>query len=775
MTALLARSRPAPSSSPSRQPSQRDDLLAAVTMLVVAACLPLAHVYDGLGWLPEVLTAALLAVGIAWVCRRIGLGPIGAFAASVVGWFGFVAIAFADHTLTGGVVPTLETLHEVITLWDQGIELVRHRSAPVFEEPGLMLLTVTGVWAVAYTVEGMVFRLASPVQAVLMALVLWVTPLAIDPPGGRALLLTVVFLGASAWLLFVSSGADLVRWGTWVDPVGLRGGIGADMRRQLPSDAPRGSAWMAATAAITAGVLLGGLLPGSGRPAWFEVRGFGPRTMTNPIVNIKTRLVSQDPQPVLRVRSPRPVYLRTTALDRYDGQHESWSGRLMQGVVPVDGPLPVEAPLLAERIRVDVTVEDLGPEAVLVPAPYPAVAVSGPASKRFQYDPRVDTLMLAPDTQLRSEDEYTVVTAFPPATGELLNAVDVPRGGPGSALPDGIPPQVRELARQIVEQAGATTAFEQALAIQNELRSWDYSLDPTAGHGSTAMASFLETRQGYCEQFAGTMAVMLRTLDIPARVAVGYTSGTLSEAGEYEIRKANAHAWVEVPFAGYGWIAFEPTPRDDGNVLVPSATNVAPEQTVGQERRSSPLGGPLTPTPGQQPSNPGDLRGPIDEGFTAAPPSSSGRAQLPATLVLLGVLTMAASGLVIAGRLRSRRVQENAPAERVLRACAQVERLGQGLGVRAALSETDREYLGRLAAGHPAAERLAVVAAAAWYAPLVTDAEADVAEWAALDLRNHLLGALPVHRRVLAVVNGGIATAVTTAVRCTEKLGRQRR
>ncbi|MGH8887372.1 MAG: hypothetical protein ACRDYX_19850 [Egibacteraceae bacterium] len=90
------------------------------------------------------LTAALLAVGIAWACRRLGLGPAGAFGASVTGWLGFVAVAFLGDTLTGGLAPTAHTLRAAIALWAHGAERVRLRPSPAVAEPGLRLLSATG-------------------------------------------------------------------------------------------------------------------------------------------------------------------------------------------------------------------------------------------------------------------------------------------------------------------------------------------------------------------------------------------------------------------------------------------------------------------------------------------------------------------------------------------------------------------------------------------------------------------------------------------------------
>jgi hypothetical protein len=71
----------------------------------------------------------------------------------------------------------------------------------------------------------------------------------------------------------------------------------------------------------------------------------------------------------------------------------------------------------------------------------------------------------------------------------------------------------------------------------------------------------LHTKRGYCQHFAGAMALMLRYLGIPARVAEGFVSGAYDPATHtWTVTDHDAHAWVEVWFAGYGWLPFDPTP-----------------------------------------------------------------------------------------------------------------------------------------------------------------------------------------------------------------------
>ena len=85
---------------------------------------------------------------------------------------------------------------------------------------------------------------------------------------------------------------------------------------------------------------------------------------------------------------------------------------------------------------------------------------------------------------------------------------------------------------------------------------------PKAPPGTPPLVYFLErSKAGYCQHYAGAMALMLRYLGIPSRVAAGFTSGTYDrERRVWNVSDRNAHTWVEVWFQGYGWLPFDPTP-----------------------------------------------------------------------------------------------------------------------------------------------------------------------------------------------------------------------
>jgi transglutaminase-like putative cysteine protease len=125
--------------------------------------------------------------------------------------------------------------------------------------------------------------------------------------------------------------------------------------------------------------------------------------------------------------------------------------------------------------------------------------------------------------------------------------------------------RVPHLAAQITRSAG--NDFDKAVAIENHLRTrFGYTLQLPQTPVKDPIANFLfERKQGHCEYFASSMAVMLRTIGIPSRVVTGFRSDEFNDlTGNYVVRAKDAHAWVEAYFPGYGWQTFDPTPAGNG-------------------------------------------------------------------------------------------------------------------------------------------------------------------------------------------------------------------
>ncbi len=153
-----------------------------------------------------------------------------------------------------------------------------------------------------------------------------------------------------------------------------------------------------------------------------------------------------------------------------------------------------------------------------------------------------------------------------PAPGELRRAGGnyPPEIGRYLRLPE-VDPRVPRLAAQITNSAANN--FDKAAAIENHLKTrFGYTLQLPQTPPKDPIANFLfERKQGHCEYFASSMAIMLRTLGIPSRVVNGFRSDEFNDlTGNYVVRAKDAHSWVEAYFPGYGWQTFDPTPAAAG-------------------------------------------------------------------------------------------------------------------------------------------------------------------------------------------------------------------
>lgn len=129
--------------------------------------------------------------------------------------------------------------------------------------------------------------------------------------------------------------------------------------------------------------------------------------------------------------------------------------------------------------------------------------------------------------------------------------------------PSAIDPRIEALANAMVVNAHARNRYEEARAIESQLRSdYGYSLEMKAS-GPDPLADFLfNVKAGHCEYFSTAMAVMLRTRGIATRVVNGFLPGEYNDtAGAYTVRQSDAHSWVEVYFPETNsWVTFDPTP-----------------------------------------------------------------------------------------------------------------------------------------------------------------------------------------------------------------------
>ena len=181
----------------------------------------------------------------------------------------------------------------------------------------------------------------------------------------------------------------------------------------------------------------------------------------------------------------------------------------------------------------------------------------------------------------------------------------------------------------------------------------------------------VQTREGYCQYFAGAMALMLRYLGVPARVAVGFSSGTYdAQRGVWTVTDHEAHAWVEAWFRGYGWLPFDPTPGAGR----PERGQLGAPYSAGSPRfslRATGITVARRPSaPAQAAHRHGETDAPWGGADVGAPPSSAGRHT--SLLVLLALLLGAALAGVALTKLAVRRARYvSRDPRRVAAACRQ--------------------------------------------------------------------------------------------------------
>ena len=169
-------------------------------------------------------------------------------------------------------------------------------------------------------------------------------------------------------------------------------------------------------------------------------------------------------------------------------------------------------------------------------------------------------------------------------------------------IPAELNPKFKQLATQII--ADRTTEFDKADAVTQYLRdNMHYVTDlPPAPNGIDPLEWFLfDYKKGFCNYYASSEVLLLRSIGIPSRLAVGFAQGQ-HQNDSYVVLKKNSHAWPEVYFPGIGWVEFEPTVNQDAlirptNSQSPAVANSSPTQKLVGEGDTATPANTEKPTP----------------------------------------------------------------------------------------------------------------------------------------------------------------------------------
>lgn len=678
-------------------------LTSALIVLLAVGLGALGPLLRGSGW-----WFAAVFVGAAVLCstalfRQLRMSPSFVPVAALGVLLVVLTLLFGDGSGLLWLIPTGETVGIFGDLVSGGTFSIQQQSTPAEAVEGIVFLLAAGAGLIALTMDALAITLRWPALAGLPMLIPVAVPGLIVEGGAEPMALVLtgaaylillrvdIRLRRSAEANFPDQGRDAPRvvssirrsgpgplWGSLAV-----GGIGLVSALVLS----------AATPELTAGGLAG-----TGSSSRLFAAG------VSPMIDLGQDLRRPDPGPALHYQTTAKdlPYFKLLTLDQFVGT--TWTARVTRtgsdeprfnDQVESLGPPPgLVGEVKTTETKTDVVID--GVETNWLPIPTPATGVAG-LDGTWYADVGLRAITSS-DSTTRGQT-YTVTSLqVEPTAEELRNSsTNYPRTVESSLeLPVPTPEIISQTAEAVT--ADARSPYDAAVAIQKYLRGSDFSYDTESpvqdgfdGGGADVIATFLDVKTGYCVHFASAMAIMARTIDIPARIALGYLPGEKSDAsGEeerYDIDSHDLHSWPELYFVGIGWVPFEPTP---GRGSVPDYSTPAAAQGVETE--------PGAATPGAAAGAAADR---LEEeagstGTTAAAesdPDAAFRAGLGAITVLVLLLLPAAARRALR-RVRMRRVASGSGG--AADAWAELTDSAIDHGIEVTDRETARSLAGRL-------------------------------------------------------------------------------
>ena len=356
----------------------------------------------------------------------------------------------------------------------------------------------------------------------------------------------------------------------------------SEIRRSLrkPHNLPR-AGWrhlnrrlVALTLSMSFGILVltGGLfflLPRTAQAAFgrlapqrFHITGFSNEVVLGELGEIQKQQTALMHVRLVSGRPVQPLKWRGVALGEFDGKR--WHNPPERGTALAIGPDGILQPAdpsqrrrKGERIQYEVQLSPMATDALFLAGTPELIRINAHVLIRTSSD---SYRLGFPNTEGMRYDAYSYLeesappgeTAAPPLAADLRRAyLELPR----------VDARIPELARAVTASTGSDE--RRARVLEQYLQtSYSYTTRLLDHAVPDPLANFLfDRRAGHCEYFASAMAVMLRTLGIPSRVATGFESGIYNPvSGWYVIRASDAHSWVEAYLPGRGWTTFDPTP-----------------------------------------------------------------------------------------------------------------------------------------------------------------------------------------------------------------------
>lgn len=539
---------------------------AAVASLAVAW--PLTTLLQGTQWIGPAIIPVLLIGLVGGVLRSFRVDQTVVVLGQTLAAVAYLLWRYLADTLLWVVVPGPETLSRAADLLrDAGLTLQTY-AAPAPVNEGVEFLVVAVLALTATAVDGIGVTGRAPATAGIPLATAFLVSVSNN---GQAMAPWFFAVAAIAWLIMVAQQNNRLVGG-W-SSADRQESVGSHDVSYGPTG-HRSVARVLGVISVLAALVLASVVPhlpptfladGLGRsPESGSDGGTGQVSFTE-TMDVTADLRNQSDAPVINYESTPglDVPLRVTATSEFDGgtwqPPEPDPGSLQSGLLRPPDALPegMGEDIPTSDGQIEVLTNGLRPPHLAVPTPLSSVrAETGMRFDSAQAAVRVDSAV----------DEYAVEylqvaprAGLPDGVGE---PVDAPGGFEGTLELDEA--GMEAFATLSDEVVGDTTNhLEIGQLLQNHLRSglYSYNLELAPGMDpDDPISHFLETRQGYCVQFATAMVMMARYQGIPARMAVGFLPGELQTDGSYTVVASDAHTWPELWIDGMGWTRFEPTP-----------------------------------------------------------------------------------------------------------------------------------------------------------------------------------------------------------------------
>ncbi|GAA2200488.1 transglutaminaseTgpA domain-containing protein [Sinomonas flava] len=687
---------------------------AAILVLAGLAIAGFHLAYGGdLHYLLAGLAGAVLGLGVAFASARLRLGVLVTVAAAFLAYLLVGSLVATPDESAAGVVPTLASLRTlllgIVVSWKDNLTV----AAPLGTGAGMLVVPYLSAFACTLAAGLTAWRVRRPYWPLLPLAALFAIGIAFGTneaflalPRGVAFAVVGVIWASFRRHAERGRTTHVVSGETTVPDAG-------SARASRLRRAGLGAAMVAVAAALSL-LAAPALTAGAQRDVLRDrvVPPFDPRSYISPLAGFRSLVKDQRDTTLFTVAGlPEGGRVRLAALDSYDGTvanvDQSGSGSFAKVGDAASIAAADASGTGSTRYALDVTVG--GYRGYFLPSGRMTTGIAfadadSAAGEGLYFNPLTDTAITT--AGLAEGDRYTVQVQEPrrPDDAQLAQAEFAK-----TTLPtvDGVPQVLQAKAGDIL--ADSQTPIERVRTLESYFQKFgafsngliaEGQVPSLSGHGAGRLRAMLTAKQmvGDDEQYAVTMALMARELGIPARVVMGFYPEQPQPAGaRLEIKGKDVHAWVEVAFAGYGWVAFDPTPPKD-NVPIPPDPQAQSKPRPQVLQPPPPPQAPVELPPDSRPDVLDDEEKKNDLWLLLGPILAViGIGLIPVAVLALPLLLIAWLKL----RRRRRRLGAERPADRVSGGWSEVTDAATDLGASLDTRSTRRETASALGEAFP--------------------------------------------------------------------------